>query len=639
MTRHSLPVMLAAVALAWGISAPAPAQAQITTRQLGSVNSAGNCTIRPTAAGAPFYNAIIAARAQGGLSNPQVLQHAASRLGYGPSPHGPLTVPTANDCSTVFVADELARQIGALGARADQPQLTTIRRGAMPLTMFSRVELNKAVHRILADPANTTTHGTLSWEARTGLAVLKSVRELLGSQWLDGTTLVDNQLNLEEVLLELWLNHFNVEMEKSAYHFLGNDGYPEVLRGAHGTTFAALLKTVLRQPAMLAYLDNQAGRCDPVTGAPSNQNLGRELLELHTLGVGPTTGVYGQADVLAVSRALCGWNAYPPSQSLVDGSSGFVFNDLLALPGPVTVLGVTYPAAGTARVDALAEALANHASTKSNICRKLSARLYAATLVPASITACQAAWGSGGDLRGIVRALVSRPEFWRRENYRALQRTPIELVIGIARQHGFNLVDALAVVTSEGLTAAPFVPSGLNLTTANNALEVLRASRSYAFMNRGIWNRITTMLGTRRMSVAPPTGYPMDGAAFLSTGYLDDASRLGLDVAHAVEHITASGRRDLGSPTARSALDSRITSQGKNAALEWFIELQLNYGNIIGGAAITDAFVMPAAHLTNLRAVFNNNSWWAYHLSGPTSKRSHNTLIGLMLSSVHAMWR
>jgi Protein of unknown function (DUF1800) len=240
VTRRQLVTVLLGLALA------TPASAQIAITQLSSVDAAGRCTIRPTV-GATVYAKMMA----GGLSHAQLLHHASSRLGFGASPIGPLTVASANDCSSVFVADELARQVAALGAVSDTAQLTTIRRGVTPLTMFDRADLSGALSslRQTALEASQTT----AWEARTSLTYLKTLRELVGSQRVVSTQLVDVQIALDEVMLELWIDHFNIELEKPSYYAHGKNGYTEVLRRAHGGTFTSLLTTVMRQPAFLFY--------------------------------------------------------------------------------------------------------------------------------------------------------------------------------------------------------------------------------------------------------------------------------------------------------------------------------------------------------------------------------------------------
>jgi uncharacterized protein (DUF1800 family) len=615
------------------------ASAQLTTAQLGSVDAQGRCTIRPTG-GAAIYGAMVGARAQGGLSDPQLLHHAASRLGYGTSPIGPLTVDRANDCTTVFLADELDRQLVALGTRADTAQLARVRRGLLPLTLSPRVELNATLWRLRQAPENATlnAYGNLAFEARTELVWYKTLREILGSQRVEPNgVLADVQVNLEEVLAEFWLNHFNVNIERIANYYHGVDGFPEVVRRAQGGTFAALLRAALRHPGMITYLDNMTNRCDPVTDAASNQNLARELLELHTLGAGPDRGIYGQADVEAMASALCGWNAVPYG-TVPASPDGFVYNSLLASPRPLTILGQVYPATGEARVAAILSGLARHNATRAHLCRKLSERFYAPGLAPAAASACVAAWGIDGDLRAMARRLIERPEFWQASNARVLLRNPIELVAAVARQLGVSVVDLNATTVAAGLTEAPFTLATLTPQSTIDAITSLRGQGPYKVL-RDLGSRIRTLLGVARASVAPPTGYPMDGAAYLSAGYIDDVSRLGVDTAGALAFMGETYRTDLAAKIYRTSLDAKLAATSSNVALTWFLETQLRLFKVTTGGAPAPPYVLPASHLSTLRSVFATTTGWAFHSSAPSVKRSNDTVLGPMLSSAALLWR
>lgn len=630
--RPSAPLALALSLIAFALSLlarPAPAAAQIQITQLSSVDAQGRCTIRP-AGGATIYARMTAS----GLSHAQLLHHASSRLGFGPSPIGPLTVAAANDCSTVFVADEVARQIASLGAVTDTPELTTIRRGLFPLTMFDRAQLSGALWTMRQVAMSTSQ--TASWEARTSMTFLKTVREIFGSQRVVGGALVDVQVNLDELMLELWLNHFNIELEKPSYYAYGVNGYPEVLRRAQGGTFASLLTTTMRQPAMIYYLDNQANACDPETGAGKNQNLARELMELHTLGVGPTAGVYAQADVEAMASALCGWNVVPWTTPMASGHTGFVWNGMLAGTAPLTILGKSYPASGEARVTSVLADLAKHASTKSAICAKVVNRLYASSLRAAAVAECVTAWGSTGDLKTLLQTLVQRDAFWSPANYRTLLRTPVELVTAAARRLGVKLTDLASATASAQLSDAPFAPARMSdPTTYLASLTALRSSPPYK-VTRELGARIELMLGFPRMKVPPPSGYPMDGAAFLSSSYVDDASRLGLDVASTMNLLAS--RTDLSSTAERQALDAKLAAVSDRAAVEWFAEQRLKLGDVVSSNPSV-AVLLATAHLDILTAVIGAASSWVVHVNAPTVGRSSDTLLGLLLGSAYEMWR
>jgi hypothetical protein len=212
-----------------------------------------------------------------------------------------------------------------------------------------------------------------------------------------------------------------------------------------------------------------------------------------------------------------------------------------------------------------------------------------------------------------------------------LQRTPIELVVAVARATGIKLTDLAAATTT---TETAFDPATMTPAIVDQ-LTALRSTVPHRTLMR-LMDRITVMLGARRMRIAPPVGYPMDGAAFLSPSYIDDASRLGFEVAAVFNQMP--NRTDLSSTATRAALDDRLTSSTSASALEWFIEQRMKLGNVISGTAAA-AFTIATSHVSYLSAVFGNKSAWAVHANYPTTPRSSDTLLGLMLGSAYELWR
>lgn len=192
--------------------------------------------------------------------------------------------------------------------------------------------------------------------------------------------------------------------------------------------FADMLGAVERHPAMLLYLDQAVsiGPNSPVgqriaargkRKAGLNENLAREILELHTLGV--RTG-YSQADVTEFARALTGWTVSGIGRSpageraQADGPPGsFVFAANVHEPGERTILGKRYAPAGEAQAQAVLEDLAGSAATAQHLATKL-ARHFAGDAPPAAMVArLKAAYlESGGDLPSVYRAIVASPEAW-----------------------------------------------------------------------------------------------------------------------------------------------------------------------------------------------------------------------------------
>jgi hypothetical protein len=486
------------------------APATIWYSDLSSVNAQTKACVKRPVHGTAIYAAMTNGSAANKLRDVELLQHAATRLGYGLSPFGPLVPARSNDCTSVFIAEEIVRQIGLLGANEDNPMVLSARRGLLPLTRFLRNDINQAVARFKTLDASGESYNSLWWQAWQQVSGLMTYRELVGTQrQLADGSIVDHQIALEEVLAEFWFNHFNVAASKPTQYIYGRDSYPEALRFALGGTFNSLLRVAMRQPAMIVYLDNQENLYDPATGSAANQNLARELLELHTFGVGPRESPgdgrpYGQSDVEQLAKILTGWHAQHHSVLLPQGASGFVYHSSVDADVPVQFLGTEYAPTGEARVLGVLAMLADNPQTKTAICTKLSRVLYAPELLAGARDACTAAWGTGGDLKAILRALLERPEFWSRANYRKLYRTPIEVVVSALRQMGANVVDVAYAVNAEGRSEAPFTPSTLTPASYLAAAGDLQSSRAALFIN-GSNRRIENLMGAQRLNIAPPT--------------------------------------------------------------------------------------------------------------------------------------
>ena len=225
--------------------------------------------------------------------------------------------------------------------------------------------------------------------------------------------------------------------------------------------FEDLLIAAESHPAMLLYLD-QAQSIGPnsVLGerrnAGLNENLAREILELHTLGA---DGGYGQADVTELARALTGWSVpavrdaqaggraggrrgrggagrQAQSQALQRGSNAFVFRPGVHEPGERIVLGERYAQSGSAQGEAVLRDLANHPKTAARLARRIAAHFTADTPSPALVVRLEAAWTeSRGDLAVVARALVAAPEAW--DPVPAKVKTPYEFIVSTHRALGY----------------------------------------------------------------------------------------------------------------------------------------------------------------------------------------------------------
>jgi hypothetical protein len=179
------------------------APATIGYSDLPNVNpQTGLCAKRPTS-GTAIYGAMTSQSAPNRLRPVEILEHAATRLGYGLSPFGPLVPARSNDCTSVFIAEELVRQVGLLGANEDNPAVLTVRRGLLPLTRFLRNDINQAVARFKTQDPSGESYSSLWWQAWQQVAGLMTYREMVGTQrQLQDGTIVDHQIALEELLAE-----------------------------------------------------------------------------------------------------------------------------------------------------------------------------------------------------------------------------------------------------------------------------------------------------------------------------------------------------------------------------------------------------------------------------------------------------
>jgi uncharacterized protein (DUF1800 family) len=207
-----------------------------------------------------------------------------------------------------------------------------------------------------------------------------------------------------------------------------------------------MLRATARHPAMLFYLDNwqsQVARDDAATGPflasrprGLNENYGRELLELHTLGV---DGGYTQDDVIAVARAFTGWTIHEPNKY-----GEFFFNPAMHDRGEKVVLGHTLPAGGAGEQDGLRvlEILERHPSTARFISRKLAQR-FVADDPPAALVARMADTFTitGGDLRAVMETLLFSREFMSEGAWRAKTKSPLEMVVSALRALDADVTD------------------------------------------------------------------------------------------------------------------------------------------------------------------------------------------------------
>jgi uncharacterized protein (DUF1800 family) len=246
----------------------------------------------------------------------------------------------------------------------------------------------------------------------------------------------DADIGFAERLVWFWSNHFCVSTF-SVYNMAA--GYErEAIRPHILGHFAEMLLAAEGHPAMLIYLDNNISvGANSVAGINRtrglNENLAREILELHTLGV--RTG-YEQDDVIRFANVLTGWTLIPPAGDPVHGNE-FIFIPRMHEPGSQRVLGKFYPDTGAEQGRAVLADLARHPATATHVATKL-ARYFSADEPPPSLVERLAKTfrDTDGDLKEMAKTLVMSEECW--SPTQAKLKRPCEWVVAIARATGLR---------------------------------------------------------------------------------------------------------------------------------------------------------------------------------------------------------
>lgn len=253
-----------------------------------------------------------------------------------------------------------------------------------------------------------------------------------------------SEMPFHERLVHFWSNHFAVSADKQPLPTIAGLMENEAIRPNVGGRFYELLRAVETHPAMLVYLDNQrsvgpnstlgrrAKRRRPDQEFGLNENLAREILELHTLGV---DGGYAQKDVTSFARVITGWSIGGANDRglLADGTPGtFEFRENMHEPGAQRILGKKYPHKGVDQGEAVLRDLATHPSTARFVSTKLARHFVADDPPAALVDDMTSAWlDSGGDLPAVYEVLVQSPESWDAELRK--YKTPHDFVVSTLR--------------------------------------------------------------------------------------------------------------------------------------------------------------------------------------------------------------
>ena len=325
-----------------------------------------------------------------------------------------------------------------------------------------------------------------------------------------------SERQLEAVMTDFWLNHFNVYLRKGPFGPWYLAQYQDqVIRPRALGKFEDLLDATAESPAMLFYLDQTEsvgphsfaawrnsmtpnGKTHPLG---INENYARELMELHTLGV---DGGYTQQDVIEVAKAFTGWDIERPDQG-----GEFVFNPRRHEPGPKVVLGHTIAPNGENEGLEILHMLAVSPVTAHHVSFQIAQRFVSDNPPTALVNAMAATWvKTGGDIREVLRTMLASPEFWSQSAYRAKVKTPEEYVISAVRATGGEVVHPAALVESIAQLGMPLfgcqTPNGYPWTAdawlnSGELLDRMNFSLALADNNAG-----TTMRWDELMNLQSP---------------------------------------------------------------------------------------------------------------------------------------
>jgi uncharacterized protein (DUF1800 family) len=267
---------------------------------------------------------------------------------------------------------------------------------------------------------------------------------------------LDSDIGFVERLVWFWSNHFCVSADKGPQvRSLCGAFEREAIRPHVLGRFGDMLLAVESHPAMLFYLDNVrsagpqsiAGRN---RGAGLNENLAREIMELHTLGV---RTVYTQDDVTNFAKVITGWSIVPFKQDPVHGGE-FTFNPRLHEPGAQVVIGKTYPDGEFDQGRAVLADIARHPATANQIAGKFATHFIADTPPPALVDRlAQRFLETHGDLKELAKSLINSEEAWNTP--REKLKRPGEWIVGALRTVDAKVPDIRPVIQAHNVLGEP----------------------------------------------------------------------------------------------------------------------------------------------------------------------------------------
>jgi uncharacterized protein (DUF1800 family) len=466
----------------------------------------------------------VAARAASASSDEQLAQatHVLNRLAYGPRP-GEAERVAATGVEAWIQAQLDPRAIADDAAKAAIAPLQGLQRRPEELVEAYREQQRQNAARRPQGDAAVPAAMEMAARDDARLIVAQALGEL---QYAKLARAVLSERQLEQVLVDFWFNHFNVDVRKQAVRATVVSYEQDTIRPHVFGRFRDLLGATARSPAMLVYLDNarssremelgdrevkrqreamqQAGMTEAAATANVtrkrglNENYGRELLELHTLGV---DGGYTQRDVQEVARVFTGWTVDPR-----DGQ--FVFRERWHDRGAKTVLGQRISGDGRNEGERVLDLLAAHPATARHLAFKLCQRFVADQPPAALVERVAAAYlASDGDLRRTYEALFLSPEFLGPEYRGTKTKSPFEFTASALRATAARFV----VVPPRGGRPVRVIEAGL--VFGRGVERAAAAPRRTALMH-------LVEMGQPLFAWGPPTGFPEDSTHWVNAGAL-----------------------------------------------------------------------------------------------------------------------